>query len=72
MGKPVQIRFEMPDDFSRFRLPEPVQRRLQSLLDLQDRGGSLSKEQREEAEALVNVVDLLTFLRLRAERSAAQ
>jgi hypothetical protein len=72
MGKPVQINVEMPDDLARFRLPEPVQRRLHRLLDLQDQGTKLSSDEEEEAEALVNVAELLTLLRMRAERAAGQ
>lgn len=72
MGQPVQISVDMPDDLARFRLPESVQRRLQRLLDLQDQGRPLTPDEREEAEALVNVADLLTLLRLRSERASAK
>ena len=57
-----------PDDLARFRLPEPVHHRLQELLDRQDRGVTLSLEERREAESLVNCTELLTLLRLRFER----
>jgi len=69
MGRRVQISMEMPEDLPEFRLPEAVQRRLQHLLDIQDEGSRLSKEQKEEAEALVNIADLLTLLRLRSDRA---
>ena len=72
MGRPVQIKLEMPDDLAEFRLPDAVQRRLQRLLDLQDRGNMLTPEEREEAEGLVNVAELLTLLRLRSERALAE
>ena len=58
----------MPDDLAQFRLPEGVQERLNSLLDKQDGGQSLTGSERREAEGLVNLADLLSLLRLRAER----
>ena len=45
-----------------------VQARLQSLLDRQDSGQPLNPSERSEAEGLVNLAELLTLLRLRAER----
>lgn len=63
--------FDLPDDLTRFRLPPAVHARLQSLLDRQDAGSALSAEERAEAEGLVNLSELLTLLRLRAERAAA-
>jgi hypothetical protein len=72
MGTPVQINLEVPDDLGRFRLPSAVQRRLDHLLDLQDQGRQLSTEEREEAEGLVNMADLLTLLRLRSERALSR
>jgi hypothetical protein len=70
MSQGVAIQLELPDDLPRFRLPDGVQRRLDSLLDQQDRGEPLSDEERREAEGLVNLADLLTLLRLRAERAS--
>ena len=58
----------LPGDLDRFRLPRAVGDRLQSLLDRQDAGEALSTPEREEAEGLVNLAELLTLLRLRAER----
>jgi hypothetical protein len=59
---------ELPADLDRFRLPAAVNARLQSLLDRQDAGQPLTAEERAEAEGLVNLAELLTLLRLRAER----
>ena len=69
MSQPVAFQLELPDDLARFRLPEGVQHRLDSLLDRQDRGTPLSADERSEAEGLVNLADLLSVLRLRAERA---
>ena len=70
MSQPVQIELEIPDDLARFRLPEGVQQRVQQLLDRQDRGEVLSADERREAEGLVNLAELLSLLRMRAERLA--
>ena len=65
----VAIELEIPEDLSRFRLPPGVQARLQGLLDRQDEGATLTTEERQEAEGLVNLAELLSLLRLRAERA---
>jgi hypothetical protein len=58
---------ELPDDLSLFRLPDSVHERLNSLLNKQD-VGDLTDAERLEAEGLVDLADLLSLLRLRAER----
>ena len=68
MSSAVRIEFEMPDDLARFRLPDGVQERLNCLLNKQDGGKPLTDSERREAEGLVNLADLLSLLRLRAER----
>jgi hypothetical protein len=70
MSQAVAIQIEMPDDLPRLRLPEGVQRRLQQLLDRQNQGESLSADERQEAEGLVNLAELFSLLRLRLERLA--
>jgi len=65
------VKLRLPSDLSRFALPEGVQKRLQSLLDKQDRGESLSEDERSEAEGLVDMADMLALLRLRATRPAS-
>jgi hypothetical protein len=52
------------------RLPPAVAARLQALLDRQDSGQPLTSLERDEAEGLVNLAELLTLLRLRAERTS--
>jgi hypothetical protein len=64
------VEVQVPDDLARFKLPAGVQSRLQELLDRQDAGQTLTSAERSEAEGLVNLAELLTFLRLRAERAA--
>jgi hypothetical protein len=69
MPQTVAIELEVPDDLARFRLPEGVNARLQELLDRQDSGTPLTPAERQEAEGLVNLAELLSLLRLRAERA---
>ena len=68
MSHVVAIELEMPDDLARFRLPLAVNKRLQALLDRQDRGARLTAAERKEAEGLVNLAELLSLLQLRAGR----
>ena len=68
MSHSVTIEVELPDDLSRFRLPEGIRERLQELLDRQDRGVPLTERERSEAEGLVDLSETLTVLRLRSER----
>lgn len=65
------LNVDLPDELARFRLPAAVEARLQTLLDQQDAGKPLLDAEREEAEGLVQLAELLTLLRLRAERAAA-
>lgn len=69
MSHVVAIELEMPDDLARFRLPLAVNKRLQALLDRQDRGARLTAAERKEAEGLVNLAELLSLLQLRAGRA---
>ena len=64
----MTIEIDLPSDLARFRLPEAVDVRLQTLLDRQDSGQPLTTPERDEAEGLVNLAEFLTLLRLRAER----
>jgi hypothetical protein len=70
MSESLLIEVQMPGDLARFRLPAGVQTRLQELLDRQDAGQPLTDAERSEAEGLVTLADLLSLLRLRAERTA--
>ena len=70
MSQQVMIQIELPPDLDRFRLPEGVDQRLQFLLDRQDQGEELTELERQEAEGLVNLSELLTLLRLRSERAS--
>ena len=72
MSQTVAIQLEVPDDLARFRLPPAVNRRLQELLDCQESGKRLTAPERREAEALVNLAEMLSLLRLRAGRARSR
>ncbi len=69
MSRHVMIDLEMPADLAQFKLPRAVDARLQSLLDRQDQGKTLTPEERNEAEGLVNLAELLSLIQLRAQRA---
>jgi hypothetical protein len=69
MSHVVNFELEIPDDLESLRLPAGVNDRLQDLLDRQDRGKRLTPAERREAEGLVSLAELLSLLRLRAERA---
>jgi hypothetical protein len=53
-------------------MPPALNNRLQQLLDQQDEFGTLTRAERSEAKALVELVDMLSLMKLRAKRSAHQ
>ena len=69
MSQHVLVEIEMPSDMDQFKLPAGVDERLQSLLDRQDRGEPLTHSERKEAEGLVDLAEVLSLLRLRAQRT---
>jgi hypothetical protein len=69
MPRTVSIALEVPADLARFRFPKALDRRLQSLLDKQDTGARLSAAERQEAAGLVELAEVLSWLRLRAQRN---
>ena len=64
----LAIELEFPDELLTLELPEGVNQRLQSLLDKQDEGLTLTETERLEAEGLVTLSETLSLLRLRAKR----
>ena len=68
MSQHILVEIEMPAELDQFRLPVALNDRLQELLDRQDRGGRLTASERKEAEGLVDLAELLSLLRLRAQR----
>ena len=56
---------DVPSELANFRMPDAVQARLQYLLDEQDSGRPLTSDERQEAQGLVDLAELLSLLRLR-------
>ncbi len=71
MSRVVTFELDWPDDLPTLGLPEGVNARLRELLDRQDAGHPLSPAERREAEGLVSLAEMLSLLRLRAERAGA-
>ena len=69
MSHVVSFELDLPDEWERLRLPDGVDARLRELLDRQDRGERLGAAERREAEGLVSLAEMLSLLRLRAERA---
>ena len=69
MPQAIHLEIEMPGDLAKFRLPKGVSKRLQDLLDKQDSGERLTAAEGREAEGLVDLAEVLSLLRLRAQRS---
>ena len=67
----VEIGLDLPQDLARLTMPEALDRRLHALLDKQDRGESLTEDERAEAEGLVSLIEILDLLRLRAARAGS-
>lgn len=66
----VTLQLELPEDWDQFSLPPALNDRLQSLLDQQEQGNPLTESERQEAQALCDLVDMLAILKIRAERAA--
>lgn len=58
----------MPVGPEKIQLPKAVDKRLQTLLDKQDKGGKLTVQERKEAEGLVELAELLSLMRVPTHR----
>src|SRR5262249_39595168 len=68
----VALELEFPGELTRLRLPPGVEARLQDLRDRESGGTPLSPAERDEAEGLAELADLLSVLCRRAERLVQQ
>ena len=66
MSKKVVLELDLPADWRNFRMPSALDKRLQSLLDKQDDEGKLTAAERREAEALVELSEMLSLMKIRA------
>jgi hypothetical protein len=70
MGQSIVLELDLPRDWKKFRLPPALHNRLQELLDKQDTDGKLLAKERKEAEALTELVDMMSLMKLRAKLAA--
>ena len=77
LGLRAKVHFSGLSDFSSgvwnhpaFQFLEGVKDRLNSLLDRQDAGEILTKSEYNEAEGLVELVEFLSLIRLRAQQTS--
>ena len=66
----VLVELDLPGDWRTFRMPPALHARLQELLDRQDETGKLTRAERREAEALTELAEILSLMKLRAERAS--
>jgi len=66
MVRKVTVELHLPGDLGKFRLPKALDKRLHGLLDKQQEDGRLTAAERREAEALVDIVEMLSVLKVRA------
>ena len=60
------IQLDLPKDWRTFRMP----RGLQDLLDRQDQTGKLTRRERQEANALVELAEMFSLMKLRVRLAA--
>lgn len=63
MASSVLVELNLPRNWQKFRLPAALHDRLHELLDRQSLDGKLPARERREAEALVELVDMLTLMK---------
>lgn len=68
----VLVELDLPKDLKRFSLPPALNDRLQELLDRQDLEGKLTRRERREAQALTQLVDMLSLMKLRVRKPTKQ
>jgi hypothetical protein len=64
MKKATTITLALPEDMTQFSMPPALMHRLIELLDRIQTGPKLTSKERREAEAIVELSELLSLLRL--------
>jgi hypothetical protein len=72
VAQKVMVELDLPADWRNFRMPAALGRRLQTLLDKQDADRKLSAPERREAEALVELSEMLSLMKIRARLGSAK
>lgn len=60
---------EIPIELTHFQFSEGVRDRLNWLLDRQDAGEMLTQSERSDAEGLVELMEFISLIRLRAQHT---
>lgn len=63
MSSAITLELPLAKEFKGFKMPRALDQRLTELLDRQDLTGKLTPRERKEAEALVELAEMLTLLR---------
>jgi hypothetical protein len=66
MSASVSIELDLPKDWARFKMPRALDQRLTELLDKRDLQGKLTPKERKEAQALADLSEWLSLMKLRA------
>ncbi len=66
----VTVELDLPRDWDDFQMPQALKSRLTDLLDQQDNGLGLTDAEREEAQALTELSEMLSLMKLRSEVAA--
>lgn len=72
MAEKVLVELNLPADWRKFRIPPALDKRLHSLLDKQDINGKLPAAERREAEALVELSEMLSLMKIRAQTARSK
>ena len=70
MSRAVMVQLDLPKDWKTFRMPRGLQSRLQELLDRQDQTRKLTRRERQEANALAELAEMLSLMKLRIRLAA--
>ena len=65
MLQAVTVQLDLPKNWRTFRMPHALQERQQELLHRQDQVGRLSCRERQEANGLVQLADMLELMKSR-------
>lgn len=67
MSQTVHLTVPMPPKLAKLRFPKALDERLHFLLDEQGRKGKLKPSEKKEAEALAQMANMLSILKLGAQ-----
>jgi hypothetical protein len=72
VAQKLNVELDLPGDWRNFRIPAALAKRLQSLLDKHDTDRKLSGPERREADALVELSEMMSLIKVRARLGRAK